>query len=181
MTTLRLSRPAADEAAPFYHGYIAAVPDDAIGARLAAQVSELDALLQSLDDSAASARYAEGKWSIKEVVGHLSDAERIFAYRLLRIGRGDTTPLSGFDENAYVPAGEFDTRPLAALRAELAAVRLGTVTLVEGLPAASWGRRGQASGHAITARALAYILVGHVAHHLAVLRQRYGLGAGQAM
>lgn len=177
MTTLQLSRPDPDEAAPFYHGYIAAVPDDAIGARLAAQIDELDALLRTLDDSAALARYAEGKWSIKEVVGHLIDAERIFAYRLLRIGRGDSTPLPGFDENAYVPAGGFDERPLAALQAEFRVVRLSTQALVGGLPAEPWGRRGQASGRSITARALAYILVGHVAHHLGVLRQRYGLGA----
>ena len=181
MTTLQLSRPASDEAAPHYHGYIAAVPDEAIGARLAAQIDELGALLRPLDDSAALARYAEGKWSIKEVVGHLIDAERIFAYRLLRIGRGDATPLPGFDENAYVPAGEFDQRSLADLRAEFQAVRLGTQALVESLPAEAWGRRGEASGRSVTTRALAYILVGHVAHHLSVLRQRYGLGAKQAV
>lgn len=181
MPTLQLSRPAPDEAAPFYHGYIAAVSDDAVGARLAAQADELDALVRSLDDSAALARYAEGKWSIKEVVGHLIDAERIFSYRLLRVGRGDATPLPGFDENAYVPAGAFDQRPLAALRAEFRAVRLATQALVEGLPADAWGRRGQASGHSITARALAYIMIGHVAHHLGVLRERYGLGMPQAV
>jgi uncharacterized damage-inducible protein DinB len=177
MTKLQLPRPGPDEAASSYHGYIAAVPDEQIGLRLATQAEELDDLLRHLDDSAALARYAEGKWSIKEVVGHLIDAERIFAYRLLRVSRGDATPLPGFDENAYVPEGRFNERPLATLLAEFRAVRLSTLALVDGTRAECWTLRGQASGQSISARALAYILVGHVAHHLTVLQARYGLRA----
>jgi hypothetical protein len=180
MTQLSLPRPAADEAAPFYQGYIAKVSGENIGEQLVDQLAEVERLFGSLDDTAALARYAPDKWSIKEILGHLSDAERIFAYRLLRIARGDATPLPGFDENAYVPPACFEERPLRALSAEFRAVRLSTVALASGLPSASWSRVGQASGKAVSARALAYIVVGHVAHHLGVLRERYGVGAGTA-
>jgi hypothetical protein len=136
--------------------------------------------MEPLDDAAARSRYAAGKWSVKEVLGHLTDAERIFAYRLMRIARRDATPLPGFDENAYVPAGEFDARPLDSLVGEFGALRLSTIELVEGLPSDAWARRGQASGASITARALAYIIVGHVAHHARVLRERYELSPAPA-
>jgi uncharacterized damage-inducible protein DinB len=176
MSATSISRPAPDEAAPFYHGYIAEVRGENIGEQLAEQAGEVGRLFQPLNDAQALARYAPGKWSVKEVLGHLADAERIFGYRLLRIARGDMTPLPGFDENAYVPAGSFDERPLKALVAEFRAVRESSQLLVEGIPSAAWGRRGEASGKAITARALAYIMVGHVSHHLGVLRERYRLG-----
>jgi uncharacterized damage-inducible protein DinB len=175
MSTVTVPRPAADEAAPFYHGYIAKVAGENISDQLAEQLAVVERLLGPLDDSAARARYAPGKWSIKEIVGHLMDTERIFAYRLLRISRGDATPLASFDENAYVPAGAFDERPLRALLAEFRAVRLGSIALIEGLPGGAWSRKGQAIGETISTRALAYIIVGHVTHHLGVLRERYGL------
>lgn len=178
MSPLTLPRPAAGEAPPFQEEYIAEVSGENIGEQLVGQLADLERLFASLDDGAALARYAPGKWSIKEILGHLSDAERIFAYRLLRITRGDSTPLPGFDENAYVPAGRFDDRPLATLLAEFRAVRLSSAALMAGIPQSAWAERGQASGHPISARALAYIIVGHAAHHVAVLRDRYGLGAG---
>ena len=177
MSPFSVPRPAADEAAPFYHGYIARVPGEQIGTYLAAQLQEVEQLLGPLDDAAARFRYAEGKWSVKEVLGHLCDAERIFSYRLLRIARADETPLPGFDENAYVPPAEFDARPLGDLLREFEAVRAATISLAEGLPAAAWVRRGQASGKTISARALVYITVGHVTHHLGVLRDRYRLSS----
>lgn len=180
MTQLSIPRPAADEAAPFYHGYIAKVPGENIGEQLVDQLAEVDRLFGALDDRAALARYAPGKWSVKEVLGHLTDVERIFSYRLLRIGRGDATPLPGFDENTYVPAGRFDARPLSGLLAEFRAVRLSSMALVGGIPSPAWSERGAASGKPITTRALAYILVGHVAHHLGVLRERYGLSVRPA-
>jgi len=175
MSKLSLPRPAADESAPFYHGYISEVPGEQIGRYLAEQLQELERLMAPLDDTAARARYAAGKWSVKEVLGHLGDTERIFAYRLMRIARGDATPLPGFDENAYVPAGDFDARPLASLVGEFHALRMSTIALVDGLPPDGWTRRGQASGASISAPALAYIMVGHVAHHARVLRERYRL------
>jgi hypothetical protein len=180
MTPVSIPRPAADEAAPFYHGYIAKVAGENIGEQLVDQLAEVERLFGALDDTAALARYLPGKWSVKEVLGHLTDVERIFSYRLLRIGRGDVTPLPGFDENAYVPPASFNERPLRDLAAEFRAVRLSTIALVNGLPATSWSQVGQASGKTISARALGYILVGHAAHHLGVLRDRYGLGAGAA-
>ena len=175
MSKLALPRPAPDESAPSYHGYISEVPGEQIGKYLVEQLQELERLVAPLDDSAARARYAAGKWSVKEVLGHVTDAERIFAYRLMRIARGDATPLPGFDENAYVPAGDFDARPLASLVGEFRALRLSTIALMAGLPPDGWARRGQASGASITARALGYIIVGHTAHHTRILRERYRL------
>jgi hypothetical protein len=173
---LSIPRPQSEEAAPSYQGYIAAVIGENIGDQLVEQLAEVERLLGRLDDSAALARYAPGKWSVKEIVGHLSDVERIFSYRLLRIARGDATPLPGFDENTYVPAGRFDQRPLESLLAEFRTVRLSTVTLAQGIPPETWLRWGEASGKRITARALIYCIVGHVNHHMAVLHERYGLG-----
>jgi hypothetical protein len=164
------------ESAPFYHGYISQVAGEEIGRILAEQLQDLERLMAPLDDTTARTRYAAGKWSIKEVLGHLGDAERIFGYRMLRIARGDAIPLPGFDENAYVPAGDFDARSLASLLDEFRALRLSTIALMHGLPSEAWARTGEASGHAISARALAYIIVGHAAHHAAVLRERYRLG-----
>jgi hypothetical protein len=181
MRRVSIPRPQEDEAAPFYHGYIGNVTDSDIGAQLEQQLREIEQLFKEVTDSAALARYADGKWSIKEILGHLIDTERIFGYRLLRIARGDATPLSGFDENAYVPAGRFDERPLPMLLAELRAVRSSTMAMVEGLPEDCWIRHGVANGKAISARALAYIIVGHVAHHLGVLRDRYGLARGSTI
>ena len=177
MSSLSLPRPAPDESATFYHGYIDKVPGTQIGEYLVNQLQEVERLLAPLDDAAARFRYAPEKWSVKEVLGHLSDAERIFSYRLLRIGRADSTPLPGFDENAYVPPAAFDARPMADLVREFKAVRASTIALVEGLPSEAWQRRGQASGKSIGTRALAYIMVGHVTHHLGVLRERYRLSS----
>lgn len=175
-----ISRPEPDEAAPFYHGYIAKVPEGDLMDQLTKQISEVEQLLQNVSDQNAVARYAEGKWSVKEVLGHLCDVERIFTYRLLRIGRGDATELPGFDEKAYVPAGKFDQRPLSTLVSEFRAVRLSTIALMGSLPSDAWSRWGEANGTPVTARALAYVIVGHVAHHLDVLRNRYGLSAMMA-
>jgi hypothetical protein len=173
----RIARPEPDEYAPFYAGYVARVPAGVEPADLMRrQIDAMRALVGGLDEAHAAARYAPGKWSVKEVVGHLGDAERVFAYRLLRIGRGDGTPLPAFDENAYVPAGEFGRRPMPDLLDEWISARRATLALVAGLPAAAWTRAGTVSGRLISARALLYIIPGHVEHHLAVLRERYGLG-----
>jgi hypothetical protein len=180
MRTLTLPRPAADEAAPYYQTYIAEVGGDNIGEQLLEQLSQAERLFSGLDDTSALARYAPGKWSIKELLGHLNDSERIFSYRLLRISRGDSTPLPGFDQNPYVVAGRFDHRPLSDLLSEFRAIRLSTVALSAGIPDDAWTERGVASENSVTARALLYIIVGHVAHHLQVLRDRYGLASSKA-
>lgn len=176
MSTILITRPAPEESVSYYHSYINEVSDDDLGTQLLQQLREVEQLFEHVTDRDALARYAEGKWSIKEILGHLCDTERIDSYRLMRIARGDITPLPGYDENAYVPAGRFDDRPLPMLLGELRAVRLSTAALLEGLPEEAWGRWGEANGERITARALAYIIVGHVSHHLGVLRSRYNLG-----
>jgi uncharacterized damage-inducible protein DinB len=168
------SRPADTEYAPFYAGYVNAVPEGDIVALLREHGAALDAALAAVPEERGSHRYAEGKWSIREVVGHLIDAERIFSYRALRIARGDTTPLAPFDENAYTAAAGSDARPLRDLRDELRAVRASTTWLFASLSAEAWTRVGIASGKAISVRALAYIVTGHAIHHQRILAERYG-------
>ena len=175
MSTKRISAPDADEYAPFYAGYVALVRErDPVGV-LKRQVHVLRAVTAGMTDPEALTRYGAGKWSIKQVVGHLSDSERIFSYRLLRIGRGDDTPLAGFDEKAYVAEGDFEQRPIRALMQEFEATRASTVRLVESLPPEAWTRYGSANGFPVSARALLYILAGHVEHHFGILRERYAL------
>jgi hypothetical protein len=169
-------RPAADEHAPYYGRYIEQVPGADARAALAAQIEATLEALAPLDEARALHRYAPGKWSVKQVVGHLSDAERVFAYRALRIGRGDATPLPGFDENVYAASGGFDARPLAALLDELRVVRAGTLALFAGFEPAALERRGTANGTPVSVRALAWIVAGHERHHLGVLHERYGVG-----
>jgi hypothetical protein len=176
MSSLAIPRPTADDAAPYYQTYIGKVGGENIVEQLAAQLTEVERLFGSADDRSALARYAPDKWSIKEVLGHLADVERIFGYRLLRISRGDPTPLPGFDQDAYVPAGRFDEQPLKSLVQGFRTVRQSSISLIESIPPQAWALRGEASGNPVSARALAYILVGHVTHHLGVLRERYHLG-----
>ncbi len=177
MPTTPLPRPADDEYNPFYAGYIAKVPEGEVLKFLETQLREVRSLLSTIPEGRGTHRYADGKWSIKEVIGHVCDAERIFAYRALRIARNDATPLASFDENLYVPAGKFDARTMASLVDEVVQVRDATLSLVRTLDTESGARRGTASGKSITARALVWIIAGHMAHHTAVLRERYGVGA----
>ena len=173
MTARTLSRPDATEYAPFYAGYVARVPDGDVAELLEAQGRDTAALLAGLSEERGEYRYAPDKWTLKEVIGHIADAERVFAYRALRIARGDQTPLASFDENAYVPAAECGRRTLADLAAELGAVRGATLALVRSLTDAAATRTGTASGKTISVRALAYIAAGHERHHLAIIRARY--------
>ena len=175
-TAVRSNRPAAGEFDPYYALYINRVPEGDITAVVEGQIRDTAAALRTVPASKATYRYAEGKWSIAEVIGHVTDAERIFSYRAMRIARADATPIEGFDENAYVPAGEFDRRSLAELIAEFEAVRQATVSLVRGFPPAAWTRIGTANGKAISVRALIYVIAGHERHHLGTLRERYGVG-----
>lgn len=171
-----IPRPAAGEYHAVYDRYLARLDgDDALAALRRAAV-ETPRRLAGLDEARALSRYAPGKWSVKEVVGHVADAERVFACRALRIARADATPLPGFDENAYVPAGGFDARPLASIVDEFRAVRAATLALFDGLDAAAAARLGTASGARVSVRALAWIIAAHEHHHLAILRERYGIG-----
>jgi hypothetical protein len=173
METPLHARPAADEYAPFYHTYVSLVPAGDLLALLEDQRRETASLLAGLSEEAALHRYEPGKWSVKEVVGHVADTERVMLYRALRAARGDRTPLPGFDENAYVAAAGFDARPLGDLLAELGVVREATLRFLRGLPPQAWTRRVEANGHEVSVRALACIVAGHELHHLRLLRGRY--------
>jgi MOSC domain-containing protein YiiM len=175
-TRITLPRPKAEDFASFYAAYVARVPDIAdAGGAFEEQRERVVARLSKLTGEQASYRYADGKWSVTEVVGHLSDVERIFAYRLLRIGRGDETALPGFDENTYVPRGAFVRRPLPEVLDEWVTVRNATLSLVRAMPSEGWTRGGRANDEPISATALAYVMLGHVEHHLAILNDRYGV------
>ena len=173
MPTPAPSRPAAGEFFEYYGKYIALVPDGDVRSHIEHQLTDTAAFIKSRGDAWAMSRYAPGKWSPKEVIGHLADAERIFAYRALRIARGDATALAGFNENAYVPVGQFDARDMNDLLEEFAAARASTIAMLNGFDEAAWARTGNASGHAISVRALAYIIAGHERHHLSILKDRY--------
>lgn len=168
-----IPRPARDEYAPYFGGYIGEVPPGDVLEILEQQMAETQDLLRGLPTSRAMHRYAPGKWSIKEVVGHLSDTERIFAYRALCFSRSERAPLPGFEEDDYVAAAGFDARSLAELARELETVRAATLTLFRGLSDEALLRRGTANGKEFTVRAIAYIVAGHERHHVRVLRERY--------
>ena len=173
MPAYRRVRPNADEFAPFYAGYLQQVPDGDVVEALIGGAEIAAALLHDVQEEVASKAYAPGKWTLKEVVQHLADAERIFAYRALRIGRGDATDLPGWDENVYAPASGANERSLESLLDELESVRESTVTLFEGLPEAAWTRSGLANGQKVSVRAIAWIAAGHLLHHLEIIQERY--------
>jgi len=166
-------RPDPEEYAPYYTRYIDLVPGDDVMAVLQEQKDTVRDLLGGVSSEEAGHRYAPGKWSVREVVGHLSDNERVFAYRALRLGRGDEGPLEGFDHNAYVATGAFDRRPLPELIDELLSVREATIALLRGLDADALQRVGTANGGALSARAAMFVNAGHLEHHLEILRKYY--------
>jgi uncharacterized damage-inducible protein DinB len=169
----RTTRPAPDEYAPYYGTYINKVADGDVVQVLRGQFPGTLAYLRAIPESRGGHRYAEGKWSIREVVGHIADAERVFAYRALRFARNDSTPLPGFDENAFVANARFDDRTLASLIDEWAAVRAATAAQFDAFFPDEWLRGGTASGKHMSVRALAWVIAGHELHHLGVLRDRY--------
>lgn len=168
-----VQRPGEGEFAPFYAGYISKVKgDDALPA-LHHQLAETAAFIRSFPTDRQDFRYAEGKWTPREVFLHILDAERIFAYRALRFARGDANALSGFDQNDYVPESNADLRSLESIANEYEAIRQATISLLEGLTEAQTLRRGPANKMEVSVRALAFIIAGHEAHHMAILRERY--------
>lgn len=168
--------PGRDEYAPFYAGYVARVGLRNPLTLLESQPAELTRLVGSGDDAVRLAPYAPGKWSVKEVLVHLCDAERVLSTRALRFGRGDPTPVPGFDEEAYAPASGADRRSLEEILAELRAVRASTLALFRGLGPGALDRWGTANGAPVSVRALLWIIPGHLDHHMEVLRERYPLG-----
>jgi uncharacterized damage-inducible protein DinB len=165
--------PAASEYAPYFEKYVSLVPAGDVVETLERQAAETLALLRGLDEERAGSRYEPGKWSIKQIVGHLADAERVFAYRALCFARGDRTPLPGFEQDDYVRGANFDARPITDLADEFEAVRRATVALFRQLDDESWRRTGTANDNPFTVRAIAHIIAGHELHHLGVLKTKY--------
>ena len=171
---IELSPPGPDEYAPFYSDYIQrASQRDDLYAALSLQLDELHAALDPLNDAQALFKPGPQEWSIKEVIGHLNDVERVFSYRLLRISRGDATPLPGFEQENYVRAAGFDSMTLNDLLCEFDYLRRANILSIQNIPAEAVDRRGTASGFPVSVRALVYMLVGHVDHHMTSLHEKY--------
>ena len=171
-------RPTDDEFLPYYGKYIAQVPESAAIPALEQQLERMLPLLRSLSDAQGALRYAPWKWSIRQVLGHVIDGERVFAYRALRFARADRTELAGFDENAFVEAAGSDRLPVAALVDEIELVRRSTLAMFRALDDDAWLRRGVANGAGVSVRALAFIIAGHAHHHVGLLKERYLLIPG---
>ena len=173
MSATAPARPGSDEYAPYYEKYTSLVPEGDVVETLTRQLGETLALLRSVPEDKAGSRYEPGKWSVKEVVGHMCDTERIFAYRALRFARGDRTELPGFEQDGYIESANFDARTLADLAEEFEHVRRSTIKLFGNLGADAWLRRGTASNNEVSVRALAHIAAGHELHHVGIIRERY--------
>jgi hypothetical protein len=171
---LSTARPGADEYAPAFADYVARIGNDEnIVTVLGDQLDEVLARFAAVPEVRGDFRYAPGKWSLKEVIGHLADTERVFGYRALSIARRDPAPLPAFDDQAWVAEMGAGDRTLADIVEEFGVVRRGTLALFRHLPAAAWMRRGTASGHPASVRAMAYVMAGHARHHLEVVEARY--------
>lgn len=175
MTARTLVRPQPSEYNAWYAGYVARVPDGDIVAILDEQMHATAELLAGLSEAQGDYRYAPDKWSIKELVSHVADGERVFIYRALRFSRGDATPCAGFDEKRWVPRSGAARRTLRDVADEFRAVRLATIAFVRSLDDEQALATGIANDQPVTVRGLVYVVAGHEAHHLAVLRERYGV------
>lgn len=167
-----MPRPEPTEYAGYFSKYVDLVPEADILPVLATQLDEALAFLRAVPESQSNVLHPPYTWTVKDVVGHLTDGERVFGYRALRFARGDATPLPGFDENEYARSAEYARLTLADIVSEYEAVRRSNLLMFRNLPAAAWGRAGKASDNLLSVRALAYILVGHTRHHGAILRKR---------
>lgn len=168
-----MSRPLENEYAPYFENYISKAAEEDILPAMRSQVDELDVLLDRVSPEHETFRYAEGKWSIREIVGHLIDGERVFGYRALCIARGETQNLPGFDQDQYMLTAPFDGVDLEDLLSEFRLVRLSNIAMMRTFDEAAWTRIGTANGNPVSVRALAYVMVGHTRHHMGVLRERY--------
>ncbi len=167
------TRPDASEYASYYEKYVSLVPEGEIVATLSHQLDETLSTLRGLTEAQANSRYAPGKWSVKELIGHVIDGERIFGHRAFRFARNDQAPLPGFEQDDYVRAANFDNRQLSDLADEFEHVRRANLFVLRSLDNEAWLRRGTASEAEVSVRALAYIMAGHETHHLRILRERY--------
>ena len=173
MSQAAATKPALTEHAPEFSNYVALVGEGDIIQTLERQIENSLSLLRTIPSDKANLRYAPEKWSVRELLGHLIDSERIFSYRALRFARNDQTPLPGYEQNDYVRNADFDNRDLGEMAEEFATVRRATVQLFRPLNETEWMRRGKANENDVSVRALAYIIAGHELHHMEVLRTRY--------
>ena len=170
-------RPKPGEYAPYFQDYVALVPESDVVAVLEAQGGELRRVFSAVPKAKESFAYAPGKWTVRQVAGHVVDGERVFAYRSLCASRGDPNSLPSFDENAYVANARFDELPLADHAEEFALLRAANVRMLKALRPEQWRLAGVANGVSNTVRGLAWVMAGHVRHHLRVLAERYGVAA----
>lgn len=168
-----MTKPEKAEYDAYYERYVSLVDAGSLLESLASQPGELKTLLAGLPDERGSYSYDEGKWTIKEVLGHLNDGERFFAYRILRISRGDTTPIEGFEQDGYIEYARSNARGIADLIEEFRLLREANMFLLNNLNEEDWLRMGTASGFTVSVRALAHIMAGHITHHVNILRSRY--------
>jgi hypothetical protein len=168
-------RPAASDYPEYFHKYVSLVPEDDVLAALAPQVALVDGLAARVEPSRETFAYAAGKWSVRELLGHVGDAERVFAYRALTFSRYDAVSLPGFDEVTWTPHGHFAETPLRRLADEFVLLRRANLEMLRRLDDAQWQAGGKGDNKPITVRALAYVMAGHVRHHLAILRDRYAV------
>jgi DinB superfamily len=173
MPTAPFGRPAADEFAPYFERYIKHVPTDDLLGFMREQIAEVTALFAPLSEAKGSFAYAPGKWTIKEVLGHMTDTERVFQYRALSIARTDPAPLPGFDQDVWNPNGGFNECTLESLLEQWTLVRRANLAFLESLPKEALMRMGRASDNPCSVRALSYIPAGHVAYHVQILKERY--------
>jgi uncharacterized damage-inducible protein DinB len=168
-----MSLPGRDEAAPYYFTYIDRIASDDIVSVLTNQLQEVPAFLSQISEEKSLHRYAPEKWSIRQVLNHVNDTERTFAFRALWFGRGFSEPLASFDQNTAANGARADDYSWASHVTDLRDVRNATLSLLQNLPQEAWSRKGVASGNAVTVRALAYIIAGHLSHHIAIVQERY--------
>ncbi len=173
MSNLIVGRPQLTEHAPYYSLYIDRIADDDILAVLERQISETLATINIAEEKNITDPYAPDKWSVKQLIGHLNDTERVMSYRALRFARNDKTALSGFEQDDFIPTGRFDERSFSDLKAEFECIRRSTLSLFKHLDKEAWLRRGLANNNEISVRALAYVMAGHVGHHMDILATRY--------
>ncbi|HXZ78862.1 MAG TPA: DinB family protein [Terriglobales bacterium] len=173
MSQAAIDRPQANEYNEYYSRYISLVPQQDILLTLERQLPETVKLLRNVGEDRGGYRYAPDKWSIKQVIGHLADTERVFAYRALRISRNDSTPIEGFEQDDYVLYGPFQQCRLADLVSEFEHIRHSTLDLFRNLDPQAWTRRGVANKNEVSVRAIAYILAGHELHHRKILQEKY--------
>ncbi len=170
---LDIGRPQPDEYAPYYARYISLVQGQDILGTLDQQRRDTMMLLSGRDEEDGDFRYAPEKWSAKQVLGHMCDSERVFAYRALRISRGDPTPMEGFEQDDYVRNGPFALHELSDVVEDFIAVRRATLSLLRNLDEVAWTRRGVANKNEVSVRGIAYIIAGHELHHRKVLQEKY--------